>query len=116
MPASERELALHVAENRETWEKLLKRPFLTLKADGPYIFDRTEVTAQVVNSLGSSSAPPSPLRLTLTRFQLEGIDTKWRVTSVRRADAPAPSEPKPTPTPTLAAPPPASYDSNAPRK
>jgi hypothetical protein len=99
LPPTERELALHYADNRETWERLLKRPFLTLKSDDPYIFDRTEVTALVVDSLGSSGAPPTPMRLTLTRFRLGLVDTKWRVTSTRRGNAPDPAAQPPTPQP-----------------
>ncbi len=79
-----RELALDYATNRESWDALLKRPFLTLKADGPFRLERAEVTAPVYNALGSSGDPPTTLRLTLTRFRLEGIDTGWKVSSARR--------------------------------
>ena len=99
LPPTERELALHVADNRETWDRLLKRPFLTLKSDDPYIFDRTEVTALVVDALGSSGAAPTPMRLTLTRFHLGRIDTKWRVTAARRENVPDPARPLPPPEP-----------------
>ncbi|MEJ7638726.1 MAG: hypothetical protein WKF75_12310, partial [Singulisphaera sp.] len=78
------ELALDYATNRESWDALLKRPFLTLKADGPFRLERAEVTAPVFNALGSSGDPPTTLRLTLTRFRFEGIDTEWKVTSARR--------------------------------
>ena len=78
------ELALDYAANRESWDALLKRPFLTLKADGPFRLERAEVTAPVLDALGSSGDPPTTLRLTLTRFRLEGIDTGWKVTSARR--------------------------------
>ena len=100
LPDAEKALALHFGANRETWNALLKRPFNTLKSDGPFIFDRTEVTAKVVDALGSSGDPPTTLRLGLTRFRLENIDTEWRVTSAQRGDAPrapvaSPSESKP---------------------
>jgi hypothetical protein len=88
LPASERDLALDFANNRETWEALLKRPAMTLKADGPFVLDRAEVTASVVDSLGSSGDPPTTLYLTLTRFRLEGIDTTWKVTATRRDGQP----------------------------
>jgi hypothetical protein len=59
------------------------------------------VTASVVDSLASAGDPPTTLRLTLTRFQLEGIDTGWRVTATRRAGAkepaPVPETPPPSP-------------------
>ena len=80
------ELALDYATNRESWDALLKRPFLTLKADGPFRLERAEVNAPVFNALGSSGDPPTTLRLTLTRFRLEGIDTDWKVTSARREE------------------------------
>ena len=92
LPNSERALALDFAENRETWDQLLKRSYTTLKADGPYVLERAEVAATVINALGSSGDPPSPLHLTLTRFRLEGIDTGWKVTSARR-EALAPTAP-----------------------
>jgi hypothetical protein len=100
LPATERELALDFAQNRDTWDRLLKRPFATLKADGPFVLDRSEVTATAVDALGSSGDPPTPLRLTLTRFRLEAIDTGWRVTSARREGATA----APPAAPTTAAP------------
>ena len=105
LPPPERSLALDFAANRETWDLLLKRPYLTLKADGPFLLDRAEVTASVIDSLGSTGDPPTPLRLTLTRFRLEGIDTGWRVTSARREGStlsPAANEtisPPPAPSP-----------------
>ncbi len=84
LATAERTLAFDFAANREVWDQLLKRPFLTLKADGPFVFQRAEVVAQVIDALGSSGDPPTPLRLTLTRFRLEGIDTGWKVTAARR--------------------------------
>ena len=78
------ELAVDYATNRQIWDALLKRPFLTLRADGPFRLERAEVTSTVQNALGSSGDPPTVLRLTLTRFRLEGIDTGWKVSSARR--------------------------------
>jgi len=101
LPPAERSLALDYADRRETWDALLGRPFATLKADGPFLLERAEVTASVADALASSGDPPTTLRLALTRFRLEGIDTGWKVTSARREgpkDAPkaTPSEaPKP---------------------
>jgi hypothetical protein len=102
LPLNEKALALDYGERRETWDALLKRSFATLRADGPFLLERAEVTASVVDSLASAGDPPTTLRLTFTRFQLEGIDTGWRVTSARRAGAkePAPLLPeKPRPSP-----------------
>ena len=84
LPPMEKALVLEYANHRETWDQLLKRPFMTLKADGPYLLERAEVTAMVTDSLGSDTDPPSPLSLTLTRFRFEGIDTGWKVTATRR--------------------------------
>lgn len=84
LPDTEKELALDFGENHETWNALLKRPFLTLRADGPYILDRAEVIATVHDKLASLGDPPSTLRLKLVRFRLEGIDTGWKVVSARR--------------------------------
>jgi len=97
LPPAERSLALDYADRRETWDALLGRPFATLKADGPFLLERAEVTASVADALASSGDPPTTLRLALTRFRLEGIDTGWKVTSARREgpkDAPeaTPSE------------------------
>ena len=107
LPPSEKALALDVADDRATWDALLNRPFTTLKADGPYVLERAEVTARTIDALGSSGDPPTPLRLVLTRFRLEGIDTGWKVTSARRV----PKEPIPVPAPAPApdAPPPSRY-------
>ncbi|WP_406696028.1 hypothetical protein V5E97_34030 [Singulisphaera sp. Ch08] len=99
LPATERELALDFGANRETWDQLLKRPFPTLKADGPYILDRAEVTAMITDRLGSSGAPPTPLHLKLMRFRLEGIDTGWKVISARREGEPEPVAEPAEPTP-----------------
>lgn len=104
LPPAEKTLVLDYAADRPTWAALLGRPFVTLKTDGPFIYDRAEVSAVVRDALGSSGDAPTTLRLVLTRFRLEGIDTGWRVTSARRqaaadltpptspvkADAPAP--------------------------
>jgi hypothetical protein len=84
LPDTEKVLALDYGENHETWDALLKRPFLTLKADGPYILDRAEVLATVHDKLASLGDPPSTLRLKLVRFRLEGIDTGWKVVSAQR--------------------------------
>lgn len=84
LPDTENELALDFGENHEIWNALLKRPFLTLRADGPYILDRAEVIATVHDKLASLGDPPSTLRLKLVRFRLEGIDTGWKVVSARR--------------------------------
>ncbi len=84
LPAIEKAMALDFAADRQTWDALLKRPFVTLKSDGPFLLDRADVTALATDALGSLGDPPTPLRLTLTRFRLEGIDTGWKVTSVRR--------------------------------
>jgi hypothetical protein len=114
LPDAEKTLAIDFAEHPDRWDRLLKRPFLSLKADGPFLFDHAEVTAQVADRLASLGDPPSTLRLQLVRFRLEGIDTGWKVVSARReqagtdpARAPADhertsssSQPSPTPTPT----------------
>jgi hypothetical protein len=84
LPAEDRELALSVAERPGVWDALLKRPFHTLRADGPFIYERAEVDAEVNDALASLGDPPSTLRLTLVRFRLEGIDTGWRVVEARR--------------------------------
>ncbi len=83
IPPAQKELATHVA-NPKTWDTLLRRPFHTLKADGPFIFERAEVDAEVADQLASLGDPPPTLRLSLVRFRLEGIDTGWRITSARR--------------------------------
>jgi hypothetical protein len=90
LPPDQKALAKDYGDHRETWDALLGRPFPTLRADGPFVLERAEVTASVVDALGSAGDPPTPLRLTLTRFRLEGIDTGWRVTSARRGGDPPP--------------------------
>lgn len=87
LPPGEQGLAFDFADHRETWAALLKRPFPTLKADGPYILDRAEVRATARDKLASLGDPPTVLRLELMRFRLEGIDTGWRVVSARRESA-----------------------------
>jgi hypothetical protein len=99
LPPAERTLALDFASRHETWDALLKRSYTTLKADGPFILDRAEISASIVEGLGSLGDPPTPLYLTLTRFRLEGIDTGWKVTETRRAGQPAAPAPEPSPPP-----------------
>jgi DNA-directed RNA polymerase subunit RPC12/RpoP len=84
VPSNVKELASSVAESPKTWDALLKRPFHTLKADGPFILDQAEVDAQVTDQLASLGDPPTTMRLSLIRFRLEGIDTAWRVTAAKR--------------------------------
>jgi len=69
IPADQKALAAHVSEHSKAWDALLKRPFHTLKADGPFIFDEAEVDAQVTDLLGSLGDPPTTLRLSLVRFR-----------------------------------------------
>jgi hypothetical protein len=97
LPAAAATLALDFAAHRESWDALLKRPFPTLKADGPFRFERARVTATVRDRLASLGDPPTELRLTLVRFQLEGIDTGWKVTSARRPSALPESPPESEP-------------------
>ena len=87
LPRAARDLALLVAEDPELWQALLRRPFHTLKADGPFVHETAEVEAVVTDRLASLGDPPSTLRLTLVRFQLEGIDTGWKVIAARRVGA-----------------------------
>lgn len=87
LPPNEQALAFDFAEHRESWDALLKRPFPTLKADGPFRYERAEVEATARDSLASLGDPPTTLRLTLVRFRLEGIDTGWKVISARRPSA-----------------------------
>ena len=97
LPPEAQALALDFADHRETWDALLKRPFPTLKADGPYILDRAEVRATARDKLATLGDPPTVLRLQLMRFRLEGIDTEWKVVSARReSDIPVPA-PSPQP-------------------
>jgi hypothetical protein len=99
LPPAERELALDFGTHPAQWEALLKRPFVTLRSDGPFVLDRAEVTAKAVDALGSSGDPPRTLHLSLTRFRLENIDTGWKVTATRREGDPVPAEPRPEPEP-----------------
>ncbi|MGO9600568.1 MAG: hypothetical protein ACLP7Q_21505 [Isosphaeraceae bacterium] len=88
-----KDLAANVADHAQAWQSLLKRPFHTLKADGPFIFEQAQVDAQVTDQLASLGDPPSTLRLELVRFRLEGIDTGWRVVEARRVLPGASEEP-----------------------
>ena len=110
LPSDEKILALDVANNPKIWNALLKRPFHTLKADGPFIYERAEVEAQITDKLGSLGDPPVPLRLSLVRFRLEGIDTGWRAVSARRVipGAPEPAQPETAQPPVQPEPPPTS--------
>ena len=81
LPEDAKALALEVAESPQRWSALLKRPFWTLKPDGPFIYEQAEVTAIVTDRLASLGDPPTRLRLKLVRFRLEGIDTGWKVVS-----------------------------------
>jgi hypothetical protein len=94
-------LALEVAESPKDWDALLKRSFWTLKPDGPFIYEEAEVTATARDRLASLGDPPTRLRLKLVRFQLEGIDTGWKVISAHRVQ-PGEDQPKPAapPSPT----------------
>ncbi|WP_148593807.1 zinc ribbon domain-containing protein [Aquisphaera giovannonii] len=84
LPKDAKELADAVGEDPKSWDALLGRRFVDLKADGPFILDRAEVEAQAEDRLSSLGDPPTPLRLSLVRFRLEGIDTGWRVVAIRR--------------------------------
>ncbi len=86
-------LALDYGRHLESWDLLLKRPFPTLKADGPFVFEQAEVTAAVLDKLASSGDPPATLRLKLVRFRLDAIDTGWKVVSARRITPGVPDEP-----------------------
>ena len=81
---AEKELALDFGENHEIWDALLKRSFLTIRADGPFVLEKAEVEANVHDRLASLGDPPSTMRLRLIRFRLEGIDTGWKVISATR--------------------------------
>jgi hypothetical protein len=78
------DLALEAAGSMPIWSALLKRSFLTLKADGPFIFERARVNAMATDRLASLGDPPSRIRMELVRFRLEGIDTGWKVVTARR--------------------------------
>ena len=84
LPEEAKALALEVAESPQQWSDLLKRPFWTLKPDGPFVYEQAEVTAIVADRLASLGDPPTRLRMKLVRFRLEGIDTGWKVVSARR--------------------------------
>jgi len=90
LPPESLALLRDYAAQPEAWDALLKRPFQTIKADGRFILEKAEVTASVTEKLGSLGEPPTPLRLSLTRFRLEGIDTGWVVTGTRRLEPEAP--------------------------
>jgi hypothetical protein len=84
LPEDAKALALEVASSSKQWDALLKRPFHSLKPDGPFLYERAEVIATVTDRLASLGDPPSKLRLTLVRFCLESIDTAWKVVSAKR--------------------------------
>src|SRR5262249_12940967 len=96
-----RALALAVAESPKDWDALLKRPFWTLKPDGPFIYEEAEVTATGRDRLASLGDPPSRLRLQVVRFPLEAIDTGGKVASAHRVqpgeEKTAPASPSPPP-------------------
>ena len=92
LPEDAASLALRFGEDKPTWDELLGRPFFTIKADGPYIYEEAEVVATVRDRLASPGDPPRPLRLTLRRFRLDAIDTGWKVVSARREPPATPSE------------------------
>ena len=84
LPSEAKALAMAVAESPEQWNALLKRPFWTLKPDGPFLYEQAEVIANINERLASLGDPPTRLRLKLVRFRLEGIDTDWKVVSAKR--------------------------------
>ena len=96
LPKDAKALALEVAGSMPIWNALLKRSFQTLKADGPFIYERARVNAMATDRLASLGDPPSRLRLELVRFRLEGIDTGWKVVTARRI-LPGDVEPKAKP-------------------
>ena len=83
LPNDAKALALEAAGSMPIWNALLKRSFLTLKADGPFIYERARVNAMATDRLASLGDPPSRIRLELVRFRLEGIDTGWKVVTAR---------------------------------
>ena len=91
LPDDAKALAHEVAKDPKGFDALLKRPFLTIKADGPFVYDQAVVNATVADRLASAGDPPTRLTLELVRFQLEGIDTTWKVVSARRV-LPKPKE------------------------
>jgi hypothetical protein len=107
IPDDAKALALEVAGATKEWDALLKRSFHTLKADGPFVYERAQVNATATDRLASSGDPPSRLRLDLVRFRLEGIDSGWKVISIKRVlpgQAGKPVEPSPSSTPRPPAP------------
>jgi hypothetical protein len=102
-----RALAMAVAEDPKRWSDLLKRPFWTLKADGPFIYEEAVVTATGRDRLASLGDSPTRYRLELVRFRLEAIDTGWKVVVARRVQ---PGDDKPKP----AAPPKSSLGNDSP--
>jgi hypothetical protein len=84
LPSDVQALANEVAGSPKDWDALLKRSFHTLKADGPFIYERAAVTATVTDRLASLGDPPTKLQLELVRFRLEGIDTGWKVVAAKR--------------------------------
>jgi hypothetical protein len=94
LPSDAKAMALEVAGSQKDWDALLKRSFHSLKADGPFIYERAEVIATATDRLASLGDPPTKLRVTLVRFRLEGIDTGWKLVSVQRI-LPGAVEPKP---------------------
>jgi hypothetical protein len=106
LPEDAKALALEVAKDPKAFDALLKRPFLNLKADGPFVYDQAVVNANVIDRLASLGDPPTRLQLDLVRFQLEGIDTGWKVVSARRVqpktkEPPSKATPEPAPSPGL---------------
>jgi hypothetical protein len=104
LPSDAKAMALEVAGAQKDWDALLKRSFHSLKADGPFIYERAEVIATATDRLASLGDPPTKLRVTLVRFRLEGIDTGWKVVAAKRvlpgiaepvSEPAAPSTPKP---------------------
>ena len=87
-------LALDYGRHLEAWDLLLKRPFPSLKSDGPFQYEKAEVTASALDKLASSGDPPAMLRLKLVRFRMDGIDTGWKVVSARRITPGVPDEPE----------------------
>ena len=97
-------LAMDYAAHREVWDALLKRPFPTLKAQGPFQFEKAELTATVRDKLASSGDPPTTVRLRLVRFRMDAIDTGWKVVAARRVKPGEPFEPEVEPEPTTTSP------------
>jgi hypothetical protein len=96
LPPDAEAMALRFGEDKETWDELLGRPFVTIEADGPFVLEEAEVTAIIRDRLASPGDPVRRLRLSLARFRLDAIDTGWKVVGARREDQP---EDAPTPPP-----------------